>query len=249
MLLDGPNRGKPGPRAKRAAAGLRTRLRRCCGDLCGRCLVCGTRSPAALCAGCFRDLPWNEPACPRCAAPLPALAGAPCGACARRPPEFAAAYAAFAYAWPVDRLLRAFKFRGRLAIGRALALALADYVCAHAPERPDLVIPVPLHRTRLAARGFDQASEIARPLAHRLGRPAEPLALRRVRATAAQSGLGRTARRRNLRRAFECRHPVAGLHVAVVDDVVTTGSTAEAAAVALDRAGARRVTLYALARA
>lgn len=172
-----------------------------------------------------------------------------CGRCARHPPAYDAAYAAFLYAWPVDRLLQEFKFRGRLATGRVLAFALADYLELKAVPCPDLLVPVPLHRRRLAERGFNQAGELAHGLCVRLGVRVAPGLLRRVRRTPPQSGLGSAARRRNLRRAFESCGSAAGLHVALVDDVVTTGSTVEAASRVLRNAGAARVSVYAVARA
>lgn len=238
MILHALFRGKPWPLANAllnlAAPG---------------CLLCRERGHADLCPACFRDLPWNDHACAQCAQPLPPLPSRICGACARKPPHFDAAYAAFDYAWPVDRLLRRFKFRGRLADGRTLALALGEYLDLRVAPRPDLVLPVPLHRGRLAERGFNQAGEIARTVSRRLGAPLARDAVRRIRATPAQRGLDRGARRTNLKKAFACRRRFDGLHVGIVDDVITTGSTADALARSLKRAGASRVSLYALARA
>ncbi len=134
-------------------------------------------------------------------------------------------------------------------MGRMLALALADYLDLHQSARADVLMPVPLHRRRLAERGFNQAAEIARLLARRLDLKPTYDGLARLRATPAQSGLDRAARRRNLRGAFACRYPVRGLRVAVVDDVITTTSTVEAIAHSLKRAGATEVIIYALARA
>lgn len=177
------------------------------------------------------------------------MPGALCGTCTRSPPSFDAAHAAFAYAWPVDRLIQRFKFNADLATGRILAQALGEYLDLHQVPRPDLLIPVPLHRARLAERGFNQSSEIARVLGRFLDARVAFDRLLRVQATPAQSGLDRSARRRNLRHAFECRRHASGPHIAIVDDVITTGSTAEAAARTLKRAGAGRVDAYALARA
>ncbi|MGH8127547.1 MAG: double zinc ribbon domain-containing protein [Gammaproteobacteria bacterium] len=213
------------------------------------CLLCRERATEDLCPACFRDLPWNDHACAQCAQPLPPLPSAICGACARKPPHFDAAYAAFHYAWPIDRLLHRFKFRGHLANGHTLALALGEYLDLRAAPRPDLILPVPLHHQRLAARGFNQAGEIARTLGRRLDVPVAHDAIRRIRATPAQRGLGRGARRSNLKGAFSCRRHFAGAHVAVVDDVITTASTANALAHVLKQAGAAKVSLYALARA
>ncbi|MGA7964320.1 MAG: ComF family protein [Gammaproteobacteria bacterium] len=213
------------------------------------CLLCRDRATGDLCPACFRDLPWNDHACAQCAQPLPPLPSAICGACARKPPQIDAAFAAFLYAWPVDRLLHRFKFRGHLANGRTLALALGEYLDLRGAPRPDLILPVPLHRRRLAERGFNQAGEIARTLGRCLDVPVAHDAARRIRATPAQRGLERSARRSNLKGAFECRRRFDAQHVAVVDDVVTTASTADALAHALKNAGAAKVSLYALARA
>lgn len=238
MILQALFRGKP------------SALARTCFQLASPgCLLCRAPARDDLCAACFRDLPWNDHACALCALPLPPLPSPVCGACARRPPRFDAAYAAFRYAWPVDRLLHRFKFRGHLANGRTLALALGEYLHLRAAPRPDLVLPVPLHRRRLAERGFNQAGEIAREIGRFLDVPVDHGTVRRTHATPAQRGLGRGARRANLRDAFACRRRFDGLHVGIVDDVVTTGSTADALARALVRAGAVRISLYALARA
>jgi ComF family protein len=249
MLLQKPVSGKQKAHGETVSKLVRRTVARATAALDRRCFVCGARAGTDLCTDCFRDLPWNDHACHRCALPLPDLPATVCGACTRKPPAFDAARAAFAYAWPVDRLIQRFKFNGDLATGRILALALADYLDLHQLRRPDLLIPAPLHRGRLAERGFNQASEIARILARRLDTKVAFDGLARVRATPAQSGLDRAARRRNLRGAFGCRRPVGGLHIGVVDDVITTASTAEAIAHTLKRAGASRVSLYALARA
>ncbi|MGH8426911.1 MAG: double zinc ribbon domain-containing protein [Gammaproteobacteria bacterium] len=249
MIPDEPDSGKPGALANRVATRLGARLQAAGNRLATTCLGCGARGAGSLCPACFRDLPWNDHPCTHCAAPLPELPGTLCGACARRPPFFDAAAAAFVYAWPVNRLLQNFKFHGSLATGRVLALALGEYLELREETHPDVLIPVPLHRERLAERGFNQASELVRTLARSLGVPAAADILRRTRATPPQLGLDRQARRRNLRGAFACTSPVSGLRIAVVDDVMTTGSTAEAIARVLKQAGAIEVRVYAVARA
>jgi ComF family protein len=213
-----------------------------------RCLACGEdgHDGRDLCLACASDLPWNRVACPTCALPLPAPAPA-CGACLQRPPPLDAIHAAFVYVQPLDRLLPRFKFHGDLAAGRLLAQLMADAFAG--TDRPEAVVPVPLHRRRLRSRGYDQALELARPLAHALGLPLRADALCRVRATAAQSELSALARRRNVRDAFV----VAGAaklpaHVVLVDDVMTTGATLHAAAKALRRAGVQRVDAWVCAR-
>jgi ComF family protein len=210
--------------------------------LCGACGADG----GDLCAGCAADLPHNTPACPRCALPLAAPAPA-CAHCLRRAPPQAATFAALRYEGAARHLLPRYKFGADLAIGRVLADLLLAVVAEAA--RPGLVVPVPLHPARLRERGFDQAWELARAVAGRLDVPARADVLRRARATAAQTGLGAVARRRNLRDAFVVAGDVAGRHLALVDDVMTTGATVEAAARALRRAGASRVDVWVVARA
>ena len=214
-----------------------------------RCLVCGDAGDGArdLCRACAQSLPWLRVACPTCALPLPVPAPA-CGECLGRTPPLAAVHAAFVYARPLDRLLPRLKFHGDLAAGRLLAQLLGD-ACAQWP-RPDALVPVALHRARLRQRGYDQALELARPLARRLDLPLRPQLLVRSRATAAQSvQADAAARRRNLRDAF-CVPANATLpaHVALVDDVMTTGATLHAAAIALHRAGVARVDAWVCAR-
>ncbi len=217
------------------------------------CLVCGEAGGEAsgagrlaLCPACSRSLPWNRSACLRCGLPLPLPADA-CGHCRRRPPPLTETRAVFRYETPLDRLLPRLKFHNDLAAGRLcgdlMASALAD------AERPDALIPLPLHASRLRDRGFDQALELARPLADALRLPLRDDALLRVRGTAPQSRLDAPARRRNLRRAFAVRpHVALPAHVALVDDVMTTGATLHAAADALLRAGVVRVDAWVCAR-
>ena len=220
-----------------------------------RCLVCGERGQAQrdLCGACARSLPWNRSACLRCAMPLPASPGATsatvCGDCLRHPPPLAQAHAAFVYARPLDRLLPRLKFHGDLAAGRLLAqLALDAFVAC---DRPDALLAIPLHRDRLRARGYDQALELARPLARALRLPLHQDVLVRLRATAPQSRLPASQRRRNLRGAFSIAKGAKALpaHVVLIDDVMTTGATLHAAAKALRRAGVERIDAWICARA
>jgi ComF family protein len=160
--------------------------------------------------------------------------------------EFDAIFARYEYRFPVDRLVQRFKYAGDLAIGKWLSMQLALGLCA-APV-PQLLVPMPITRARLRERGFNQAVEIARVVSRVVRVPAAPRALERTRDAPPQSGLGRRARRANLRDAFACPRPLGARHVALVDDVVTTGATADAAARVLKRAGVERVDLWALAR-
>jgi ComF family protein len=212
------------------------------------CVLCA--APGApgrdLCFACDHALPRNTCACPRCALPLAAPAPA-CANCLRRAPPMAATRAALRYEGDTRRLLPRYKFGAELAVGRVLGGLLVEAVASAA--RPDLLLPVPLHPTRLRERGFDQAWELARAVARELDLPARCDVLSRVRATPAQTGLDAAARRRNLREAFRADPAVRGLRVALVDDVMTTGATVHAAARALRRAGAASVDAWVVARA
>ncbi len=215
------------------------------------CLGCAaTIAPGGrdLCPACTRDLPWNRCACLRCGLPLPLLQPVEaCGRCRRRPPPLTETHAVFRYEAPLDRLLPRLKFHDDLAAGRLCADLMAEALAGAA--RPEAVIPLPLHRRRLRARGFDQTLELARPLARALALPLRDDLLARVRETAPQSRLDAVARRRNLKGAFAVRPGIAlPAHVALIDDVMTTGATLHAAADALLRAGVARVDAWVCAR-
>ncbi|MBR8314310.1 ComF family protein [Burkholderia dolosa] len=218
-----------------------------------RCALCGNLSHAAICAACDAAY-WNEARlrCDACAVPLGSnrrrshAAGAAayrCDACRATAPPFDATLALADYRAPLDGLARGLKFHARLALGAEFAARLARLI----DDTPgaggfDVVAPVPLSHKRLVARGYNQAWAIARPLARRLGVRAEAALLARVIETAPQSRLDRRARRDNVTAAFAVAGDVAGRHVALVDDVMTSGATLAAAAQALKAAGAARVT-------
>ena len=216
-----------------------------------RCLLCGAHGANGrdLCSGCASDLVVNIPCCPRCALPLPVPAPL-CGECLKRPPPFAAAWVPFRYGHPLDLLEARFKFRGDLAAGRVLADLMLERAAVDMPALPAMLIPVPLHRTRLRERGYNQAVELARPFARSLGIPVRHDLLVRAKATPPQTGLDAKARRRNLRDAFAVA-PGTQLptHIALFDDVMTTGATLRECARVLRQAGVQRVDVWALARA
>lgn len=211
-----------------------------------RCLVCGLDGLPGhdLCHACAASLPYNRCACVGCGLPLLVDGDPRCGQCLSDPRPWQHVHAPFLYAAPVAGLLRRFKFHEDLAAGRLLS-ALMLHSLVDVP-RPHALLAVPLHRTRLRRRGYDQARELARPLASQLQLPLLD-GLQRERGTARQSELDAEARARNMRDAFVAR---AGLpqHVALVDDVMTTGATAAAACRALRRAGVQRVDVWVCAR-
>lgn len=210
------------------------------------CLLCGGRVRGGLlCPGCQSDLPrLAAGSCPRCALPSPG--GAVCGSCLRHPPAFDRAHAAMRYVFPLDALIQHFKYGGDLALADLFATLLAETLAGQ--ERPDLILAMPLHPKRLAERGYNQAAEIARRLAPRLGVAWRAEGLRRLRDTPPQAGLKLLARRRNLRGAFACELDLSGLNVALLDDVMTSGSSLGELAKCVKRAGASEVAVWVVAR-
>ncbi len=214
-----------------------------------RCLLCGDVGEAGLdlCADCAAELPRNRHCCRRCALPL-ATPTALCGQCQHRNPPWDAAWAPFRYGWPLDRLETRFKFGADLAAGRVLARLWQRESCPI--PLPQWLITVPLHHGRLRQRGYNQALELARPLAQELEVPLQHDVLRRRRRTEAQTELDARARRHNVRDAFSlCPGVQMPEHVAILDDVMTTGATLAECARLLRRSGVQRVDVWALARA
>jgi ComF family protein len=218
-----------------------------CWMLPPRCVVCGDAGMPGrdVCAACHAGLPWQGPACTRCALPLPTTGV--CGHCLQQTSPLDAVHAAFDYAFPLDRLLPRLKFHADFACGRVLAQCMTERFAVL--PRPAAIVPLPLHRARLRRRGYDQALELARPLAKALGLPLRGDVLHRCKATSAQSRLDADARQHNLRGAFAV-NPAAVLpaHLVLIDDVMTTGATLHAAARALRDAGVARVDAWVCAR-
>ena len=216
--------------------------RRLMPGLCGVCGACAGDSQ--VCAPCAAELPRVGRGCPCCALPLPDE-GVACGACQRLQPSFDATFAALAYRFPVDRLVQALKYGERLSLAAHFAALLAELP---RPSGPAVVVPMPLHPSRLRTRGFNQAAEIARPLARAWGLPLELDSVRRVRDTAPQANLPWSRRRVNMRGAFQCDAALDGMCVVVVDDVMTTGATLDELARVLKAKGAVRVENRIVAR-
>lgn len=209
------------------------------------CLLCQAASGGSLlCEACARELPTSASTCPRCAAP--GTGNAECGACIAAPPHFDASCAAFGYAYPVDALIQALKYRGQLALAGLFAQALQRRIGAAAGV--DVIVPLPLHPARLAERGFNQAAEIAKALSRLCGIAMDAQVAQRVRNTAPQTELPWRERTANMRHAFACARALAGLRIAVVDDVMTTGATLDEFARTLKQSGAARVENWVVAR-
>ncbi len=214
-----------------------------------RCIVAADGS---FCAACWQDLAFiTAPLCARCGVPFEhdRGAGAECGACLAEPPRYTAARAALVYGGPARRVLLALKHGDRQHLARIMAGHMAR---AAGPllGTDVLIVPVPLHWRRLWQRGFNQAALLARALARGSGAPIAVDALVRAKPTAISRGLGRSARARNVRGAFRVRDRalVRGRRIVLVDDVLTTGATADACARVLRRAGAQEVHVLTFAR-
>lgn len=214
-----------------------------------RCVLCGL-SGGELCSGCEVDLHVNTHCCPRCALPLPpALHGHECGRCIKRPPPFDAAFSPWVYDYPIDGLIRRLKFARELDVGRLLSERMAQMLLDVRQPLPDALVPVPLSAQRFRERGFNQAAEVTRVLHAKLGLQVLHDRLKRTRHTDPQTELSRTARRRNVRGAFAWLGAKPPRHVALVDDVMTTGETLRACASVLRASGATTVSVWVLARA
>lgn len=222
-----------------------------------RCLLCWAWGRQALCATCLRLHVSSADQgarlrCPGCGLRL--ATGVPrCAACEREPAAHGAVRVAVDYAHPWDRVVMQLKFGGRPEWGAGLALLMARSLAASRCERlPTRVVPVPLSRERLATRGYNQAWELARPLARRLGLPARADVLTRPVDLPGQAEQDRAARLKRLRGVFQVsrggRAWLAGQRVALVDDVLTTGATAAEAARTLMAAGAADVEVWAFAK-
>jgi ComF family protein len=197
-------------------------------------------------------LPWLGDHCQTCALPLLAT-GLTCGECLLEPPAFEQVVVPWLYGFPVDSLITRFKHNAKWPFGHLLADVLGEYLQHRFDEglpRPDVLLPVPLAGKRLRQRGFNQSAMLARWLSQSLDLPCEETVLRRIKETDAQQDLDAKARKHNLRNAFNLMPDaqIKDRHLALVDDVLTTGATAQALARLLINAGAARVDVYCLAR-
>lgn len=214
-----------------------------------QCCLCGGRSDRDrdICSGCEGDLPVVASACPRCAVLLP-VAGV-CGQCQRKPPAMDRTVAGFHYLPPVDAMVKRLKFNRDLRMARLLGTLMADRLQRQAMELPEIIVPVPLHRRRLRERGFNQALELARPVARRLRLRLDWRHVTRIRATDPQSDLPAKLRSRNVKGAFAVAAEFTARRVAIVDDVMTTGHTVNELATMLRRQGVEDISVWVCARA
>jgi ComF family protein len=214
------------------------------------CALCGrpaeTNSERLLCIDCNVSLPAHPAdACAQCGVASPGALV--CGDCLSDPPAFDAVLTVFTYRFPLDQLIQSFKYASNLALADFFARKLVSCVRDH--PLPHALVAMPLARKRLTERGFNQALLIADNTAQRLSLPIERTALVRVRETLPQSGLPWKERHANVKGAFACAIDFNGRHIALIDDVMTTGATLNEAAKVLKKQGAARVTAWVIARA
>ncbi len=216
------------------------------------CILCGNNgfNRLDICESCYHRLPRNNLCCYRCAETFASPIAVPvlCGRCLSETPAFDETHAPFIHQDEIRYLITGLKFGAQFKNARLLGRLLADYLDKTA-EKPDCIIPIPLHKARYHERGFNQALEIARTVSLSLKIPIDYASCVRHKDTPHQTGLSAKKRRQNLRRAFSIQKPIHGRHVAILDDVMTTGSTANALATELKKAGASRVDVWVCARA
>lgn len=223
----------------------------------GTCINCNKASERNydLCADCESLLPRIKDPCKSCGLPLPAnnYDGQLCGTCIIRPPPYKCIISAFDYAKPIKQLIGAFKYQGRLAFGKVLSHQLLQLVLSsyNKSTLPELLIPMPLHISRLQHRGFNQSLEISRYLSSRLRIPQDFNLCYRNRNTPQQEGLDARARQKNLRGAFSINQNIKSLprSVAIIDDVVTTTASTQELALLLLANDVKDIHIWSLARA
>lgn len=223
------------------------------------CLLCAGEADqsASLCRHCEEALPWQPPGCQRCALRTAELGPGRriCDQCLREPPDFDRCFALFEYRQPVKRLISHFKYHHDFVAGRILQQLLAKQLLQlHGDMQyrlPQLLIPTPLHDWKLRRRGYNQSLELARHAGRKLQLPVDRRCCRRRLFTPAQQGLSRQHRQDNMAQAFVCRETrklTAVEHIAIIDDVVTTGATVNALSRCLRERGIARIDVWCLAR-
>ena len=212
------------------------------------CFLCWDLRPdQGLCIACADELPWLDTCCQQCAIPLNETGI--CGQCLQQPPPQQSTVALFRYEAPVNHCIAAFKFHQQLAFTQLFARLLADKIHQRHQPLPEILIPVPLHPSRLRERGYNQSAQLAAALSRRLGVATDKHGLIRQRNTSPQSGLSGKQRKRNLKQAFAVAKALPYKHVALVDDVYTTGHTVAEASRCLQQNGIETVEVWTIARA
>lgn len=210
------------------------------------CLLCSAATTQDFCDACYHHLPrLSEHHCSICLRSITSTNDR-CGICIAEPPNFTRTIAALRYTFPVDALILALKYQTNLAIAPILAKLLHQHI--QTASLPDVIIPMPLHPNRLKQRGFNQALEISRHIAKQYRIPLLINDCQRIKHTAPQTGLAWKLRQKNIRNAFTCKIELTGKHVAVIDDVMTTGATLNELAKVIRQQGATEISNWVIAR-
>lgn len=216
-----------------------------------QCILCGAsgQQQLDLCPQCEHELPWLGHHCQRCALPLNSSSAVECGHCQHTPPPFSRTIATWQYCSPVAQLISDFKHQKRYSYGRTLCFSITREVVSayYQEELPDLIMPTPLHWSRYLRRGFNQSESLAKNLSRTLNIPLSHALIRQKR-TPSQQNLKAYQRRSNLRGAFKLIGDISGQRIALVDDVMTTGTTVREISQLLIQAGAVEVHVWVLAR-
>ena len=198
-----------------------------------------------LCEICLKNLPWHSTSqCPQCSL---SSDGRTCGSCLAAPPSFDATTSLFTYDFPLDRLLQQYKYRESLQLADTFATMLHEKLLDN-PGKIDLIIPMPMHTKRLQERGFNQALEIAKIVSKLTKVSLDYNACQRIKLTPPQTNLPLKERSKNIRGVFNCQKDLAGLNIAIIDDVMTTGASLDELAKTLKKAGAGHVECWVIAR-
>jgi ComF family protein len=212
-----------------------------------RCLLCLEKiSRLGICSNCKKDFPFIKTACPTCGTPI-SHESSLCGHCLKTTPPFNQTYALFSYEPPIAQFILQLKLNHQLCYAQLFGEWMADFL--KDKPKPQMIIPVPLHPQRIRERGYNQSLEIARPIAKNLRIPIELWACRRVRPTKAQAELPETERKSNVKNAFIVETSFQANHVAILDDVVTTGNTVSELARLLKKQSIKRVDIWCIAKA
>jgi len=226
-----------------------------------RCILCGktvnapvVNEAVELCASCYEKQPFNTTCCVQCALPLVADSETDtlCGRCIQKLPEYDYAHSVFRYEGDIIQLVHQLKFSEKITYARSigeLLLLAYDSDALLKVEKPDCLLPVPLHASRIWQRGFNQSIEIARVLSSRRNIPIEYGAVIRSRSTTSQTGLSAKKRQKNIKSAFKVVNEMRYKNVLIIDDVVTTGSTVNELAKLLKKNSVDRVGVLSIARA
>ncbi len=215
------------------------------------CYLCdniNTNPEFDICSLCLADLPYKNQSCSRCSLPLVSTNSPVCGKCIQQPPSYDVLLSPFEYQFPLDTFITELKFRSKLYRAHTLGKLFSQYLQSKATPLPECIIPVPLHPKRLRQRGFNQSLEIARVVSKSLNIPIDKTYCKRNKNTLPQSDLNADERYQNIKNAFQIKQQRHYKHVAIFDDVVTTGHTVEALAALLRQQGIDIIQVWSVTR-